>query len=74
MDAMNALKQAAINSGVPLTHIGVAIGKSRQYVHATIRKGSTPTCGNMAAMLDVCGYKLAAIPSDNIPSNALIID
>lgn len=73
METMNALKQAACNKGIPLTHIGVAMGKSRQYVHTILTKHATPQCDTMARMLDVCGYGLYCIPYEHAPKDALQI-
>ena len=74
MYAMDALRIAANNSGITLSKIGLSLGKSRQYVNAIITGGNTPKCDTMAAMLNVCGYELAAIPADAIPDNAIVID
>lgn len=73
MYAMDALKHAAITSGIPLTKIGVKLGKTPQYVNATITRRSTPQADKLAAMLDVCGYGLFAIPYDDAPKDALQI-
>lgn len=75
MQAMEALQQAAANAGKPLTRIGLEMGKSRQFVHSTMRKGSIPQCNTMAKMLQVCGYRLVALPeSEPLPGCALVID
>lgn len=74
MQAYDALKHAAKEAGVPLTHIGPAMGKPSTYVNNGITRGSSPQCNTMAAMLDVCGYKLAAVPHADVPDSALVID
>lgn len=73
MYAMNALKQAAQNKGIPLDAIGQTMGKTRQYVSNTITRGSTPKADTLARMLDVCGYGLYAIPYEQAPKDALRI-
>ena len=73
MDAMDALKQAANNAGIPLMHIGRKMGVADNYVNKTIARGSVPKCDTMARMLGVCGYVLAAIPNNDIPNNAIVI-
>lgn len=74
MQAYDALKHAAKDAGVPLTHIGPAMGKPSTYVNNGITRGSSPRCNTMAAMLGVCGYSLAAIPHADVPDSALVID
>jgi hypothetical protein len=74
MEAIEAVKQAAAAAGVPVTHIGRAMGKRDNYVSATARRGSSPQANTLAAMLAPCGYVLAAMPRDDAPASALIID
>ena len=73
MEAMEALRIAAQNSGVALGNIGLSMGKSRQYVNAIMTKGNTPRTDTLARMLDVCGYGLYAIPYEQAPEGALRI-
>ena len=74
MKAIEAVKAAAASAGVPTTHIGRAMGKRDNYVAAVASRGSTPQADTLAAMLDVCGYSLAAIPHAEVPDSALVID
>ncbi len=73
MYAMDVLKQAAKDKGIPLGHIGVSMGKARTYVNTTISKGTTPQADTLARMLDACGYGLYAMPKDKAPKDALQI-
>ena len=73
MHANDALKQAAATAGVPITHIGPALGKAPNYVNNSSSRGSTPRCDTMAAMLSVCGYALCAIPRGDVPESAIEI-
>lgn len=74
MRAIDAVKSAAASAGMPTTHIGRAMGKRDNYVAAVASRGSTPQADTLAAMLDVCGYALAAIPQSDLPDSALVID
>lgn len=74
MRAYDALKAAANEAGMPLTHIGPAMGKPAPYVNTGISRGSTPKADTLAAMLGVCGYKLVAVPEADVPGSALVID
>lgn len=74
MKAIDAVKTAAQRSETPITHIGPAMGRGRTYANRIAARGSTPQADTLAAMLDVCGYALAAVPVDDLPASALVID
>ena len=74
MEAIEAVKRAAGSAGVPITHIGRAMGKRDNYVSNTARRGSSPQANTLADMLEPCGYVLAAVPREDVPAGALVID
>lgn len=37
-------------------------------------RDSVPKADTLANMLWVCGYKLVAVPQDNVPGDAIVID
>ncbi len=71
---MEAIKAAAAATGVPLVAVGRAIGKRDNYVSNYVSNGRTPSCPVAAAMLEPCGYTLCAVPNDDVPPSALVID
>ncbi len=74
MEPMTLIKEAARRSGTPITHIGLALGKRPNYVNAAMSKGSRPRVDVYASMLNPCGYVLAAMPAEDVPPSALVID
>ena len=74
MKAIDALKEALNSSGIPVTHIGLKPGRRPNYVSGIATRGSTPQADMLASMLSVCGYVLAALPADQVPESALMID
>lgn len=74
MEAFEALRIASDKAGIPDYKIGPSMGKPASYVSNGRARGSSPQCNTMAAMLGVCGYRLAAIPSEDVPESALVID
>jgi hypothetical protein len=50
------------------------MGKSANYIGSTLNQGSTPKADTLASMLEPCGYSLAAIPKEDLPNSALVID
>lgn len=69
-----AVKKAAAIKGISTNSISRALGKADSYIASGITRGSTPKADTLAAMLKPCGYKLAAIPEDDLPESALVID
>lgn len=74
MEAFEALRIASGKADIPDYKIGPSMGKPASYVSNGRTRGSSPRCNTMAAMLEVCGYSLAAIPKTDIPDTALVID
>lgn len=74
MNSYNAIKEAALNKKISISSIGRAMGKPDNYVSNGASRGSNPQADTLAAMLEVCGYKLAAIPAEDLPDTALVID
>lgn len=74
MNAMDAVREAAALSGIPVTHIGTAMGKRPNYINVAIARGRSPQSDTLAAMLKPCGYVLAALPADQVPQCALVVD
>lgn len=50
------------------------MGKRDNYVSVLVNKDTTPKADTLAAMLEPCGYVLAAVPRDQVPAAALVID
>lgn len=74
MNAYKAVKEAATNKRISTNAVSRALGKADSYISSGITRGSTPKADTLAAMLEVCGYKLAAIPAEDLPDTALVID
>lgn len=72
MDAIDAIKRAATMAGVPITHIGVAMGKRANYVSVAANKNQRLRTDIAAAMLNVCGYSLCAVPNDLVDDTAML--
>ena len=72
--ACDVIKEAAYLARVPTTHIGLKLGKSRQYIGAMVSNKTSPTCRNMAAILGVCGYRLCAVKEDELTESMLVIN
>lgn len=65
MKAIDALKEALNSSGIPITHIGLKLGRRPNYVSGIATRGSTPQADTLASMLSVCGYVLAVASRQN---------
>lgn len=74
MYSMDALKAIAEKKEMPLKEIGLKMGLSRQYIQTVASKGSNPRSDTFSKMLDVCGYKLCAVPKGQTSDSTLVID
>lgn len=74
MNTDEVIKAAAKNAGLSLRAVSTAMGKSANYIGATFSQKSTPKADTLASVLKPCGYKLAAIPENDLPDSALVID
>lgn len=74
MKAIMAVDYAAKSTGTNLVDISRALGKSERYVHTTKSRGSTPRCDIIAAMLEVCGWRLVAVPAKDVPKSGIVLD
>lgn len=73
MDAYSAVRAMSKDSSITLYAISKALGKSANYINNGASRGSIPRCDTMARMADVCGYKLALVPADELTKGALVI-
>lgn len=74
MEALAAVKHAAFAARLPVYEVAQLMGRSPSYISAAIARGSTPKADTLAAMLEPCGYVLAALPREDAPASALVID
>lgn len=69
----DVLEKASVHSGMSYRTISSKLGRVPNYIAVMRNKGRIPSVDNAAALLDVCGYALCAIPENEIPENALRI-
>lgn len=74
MKAYDALAEAANRAGITYTRIGRSLGKPDNYISNGASRGSTPKADTLADMLTPCGYVLAAVPAQDVPGSAIVID
>jgi len=72
--AIETVRIAAQTSKTPLSRVSTDMGHARSYVARIATRGSTPRADTLAAMLAPCGYALAAVPVDDLPPSALVVD
>lgn len=74
MQAYDAVRKAASQSGLSLNALSRAMGRPDNYLSAGASRGSTPKADTLAAMLKPCGYTLCALPDRDVPPGAIVID
>lgn len=74
MHALEAVKSAAVNSGMSMYRLSKEMGKGATYMGGALGRKSDPRAETLAHMLEPCGYKLCAVPSDLVTGEMLVID
>ena len=72
MNAYDVIRETARRQGLALADIGRSLGKRDNYI-ASMR-GRNIGSSNLAAILAASGYALVAVPADEVPAGALVID
>ena len=72
MNAYDVIREAARRQGLALADIGRSLGKRDNYI-ASMR-GRNIGSSNLASILAASGYALVAVPADEIPAGALVVD
>lgn len=74
MNTQDLIRHAVSQADISMISASRAMEKNDNYFASVVARGSTPKADTLAAMLEVCGYKLAAIPHEDVPDTALVID
>ena len=74
MEALDVLRSVMEEAGKGGYELSRDMGRAPSYVGAALGRGSVPKADTLAAMLAPCGYVLAAVPADDVPAAALVID
>ena len=61
-------------TGITGVRISQELGKSKNYVSAAKAQKVSPSCVTFAKILAICGYELVAVPENDVPAEALVID
>ena len=76
MDVKDAIKVIARTAGVPLSHMGPAIGKSSGWGTMSVAANrASVNCSTAATIAHLCGYRLELVPVDaDRPPGSIPID
>ena len=74
MNGYKAIKAAAAARDVSVRQVLLKSGKAESYISKAINRGSSPTTDTAAQLLGACGYALAAVPAEDVPPTAIVID
>lgn len=74
MKALQAVQKIAGSINKSMYQLSLDLGKTYQYMGSMISRDSTPSASNLSKMLEACGYTLCAVPSYDVPKNAIVID
>lgn len=74
MNGYRAVKAAAAARGISVRQVLLKAEKAESYIAKAINRGSSPTTDTAAQLLAPCGYVLAAVPAEDVPPTAIVID
>lgn len=78
MNTTKALRTAIESSQKSMRTVSADIGKSENYVSSVIgqaeRMSAELTVSTVSAIGAACGYQLALVPAEDVPSTAIVID
>ena len=74
MQFYDAVYRAAKISGLTMEQISHKLGKTASYITSSKARGSAPKVDNAAEILNACDFTLCAVPKDEVPEGAIVID
>lgn len=74
MNGYRAVKAAAAARGISVRQVLLKAEKAESYIAKAINRGSSPTTDTAAQLLGACDYVLAAVPAEDVPPTAIVID
>jgi hypothetical protein len=73
MNFYDAVREISTLSGVSETEAFEKMGKHRSYISRARSRGSVPQVDNASDIVEAFGWKLVAVPSDEVPEVAVQI-
>lgn len=74
MNGYKAIQAAAAARGVSVRRVLISSGKAESFLSKAVNRGSSPTTDTAAQLLGACEYVLAAVPAEDVPPTAIVID
>lgn len=75
MDTNEAIRTMIDYSGYSQRAVSVELGRSPNWISATLQRPGSSECSTVASIGRVTGYTLALIPSNRqLPADSLVID
>ena len=74
MHVYQAIRTVAKRSGMSLIEVGPRLGHGKAYVSSMFTQERRPKYDTLLRILGACNYTLCAVPSDQVPSGAVVID
>lgn len=74
MDYYKIVEKMCKSKGIGITHLGLRLGHTAAYVAKARTRGSLPQVDTASKTAAVCDYTLCAIPKDDVPEDAYVID
>ena len=74
MKFYQVLRNISRKETLSYTAIAEMLGRSSGYITTIVSRKTEPRTDNAATILEACGWQLVAIPKQDVPESAIIID
>ena len=74
MDTNDVMHGMIDRAGLSMRGASLAMGRSPAWLSNTLARPGSSEAATIAALADVCGYTLCAVPHADVPPGALVID
>lgn len=74
MDTNDAMRAMVGRAGLSLRGASLALGKSPAWLANTLARPGSSEAVTVAAVADLAGYALCAVPRGSVPPGAIVID
>ena len=74
MDTNSVMQEMTRSAGLTMKQASLDMGRSANWLSSTLSRPGGSEAATVASLAEVCGYALAAVPVDDLPPSALVID
>lgn len=74
MNTNDAMRTIVSNAGLSMRAASERMGRSPNWLGATLARSGSSEAGTLAELAAACGYALALVPLGELPEGAIVVD